>query len=100
MKLRKKLRTMGKALKMEREEHRSSFIVYVTLRLLVIAVMILQIFNRNFENVFLCVLTLLLLIVPSFLQVNLKIELPTGLEIILLILYLRGDSGRDTGILY
>ena len=71
MKLRKKLRTMGKALKMEREEHRSSFIVYVTLRLLVIAVMILQIFNRNFENVFLCVLTLLLLIVPSFLQVNL-----------------------------
>ena len=76
---------MGKALKMEREEHRSSFIVYVTLRLLVIAVMILQIFNRNFENVFLCVLTLLLLIVPSFLQVNLKIELPTGLEIILLI---------------
>lgn len=67
MKLRKKLRTMGKALKMEREEHRSSFIVYVTLRLLVIAVMILQIFNRNFENVFLCVLTLLLLIVPSFL---------------------------------
>ena len=85
MKLRKKLRTMGKALKMEREEHRSSFIVYVTLRLLVIAVMILQIFNRNFENVFLCVLTLLLLIVPSFLQVNLKIELPTGLEIILLI---------------
>ena len=46
--------------------------------------MILQIFNRNYENVFLCALTLLLLIVPSFLQVNLKIELPTGLEIILL----------------
>lgn len=85
MKLRKKLRTMGKALKMEREEHRSSFIVYVTLRLLCHCCNDSQIFNRNFENVFLCVLTLLLLIVPSFLQVNLKIELPTGLEIILLI---------------
>ena len=56
----------------------------MVLRALVILVMILQIFNRNYENVFLCALTLLLLIVPSFLQVNLKIELPTGLEIILL----------------
>lgn len=77
-------RTMGKALSMEIREHRSSFLVYVVLRALVILVMILQIFNRNYENVFLCALTLLLLIVPSFLQVNLKIELPTGLEIILL----------------
>ena len=34
---------------------------------------------------FLCILTLALLIVPSFIQVNLKIELPTGLEIILLL---------------
>lgn len=77
-------RTMGKALSMEIREHRSSFLVYVVLRALVILVMILQIFNRNYENVFLCALTLLLLIVPGFLQVNLKIELPTGLEIILL----------------
>ena len=75
---------MGKALKMELREHKSSFLVYVILRALVICVMILQIFNRNFENVFLCILTLILLIVPSFIQVNLKIEFPTGLEIILL----------------
>ena len=76
---------MGKALHMEIREHKSSFIVYVILRALVIVMMILQIFNRNFENVFLCALTLALLIVPSFIQVNLKIELPTGLEIILLL---------------
>lgn len=79
-----KWRAMGKALKMELREHKSSFLVYVILRALVIFVMILQIFNRNFENVFLCVLTLVLLVVPSFIQVNLKIEFPTGLEIILL----------------
>ena len=75
---------MAEAVAMEVREHKSSFLVYVTLRALVILVMILQVFNRNYENVFLCALTLLLLIVPSFLQVNLKIELPTGLEIILL----------------
>lgn len=81
----KKYQTMKKAIKMEIKEHRKSFLVYLTLRALVILVMILQIFNRNFENVFLCLLTLILLIVPSFLQVELKIELPTALEIIILL---------------
>lgn len=78
-------KAMKQALKMEIREHKSSFMVYVILRVLVIAVMILQIYNRNFENVFLCALTLVLLVVPSLIQVNLKIELPTGLEIILLL---------------
>lgn len=81
----KRLRIMGKALKMELREHKSSFMVYVTLRALVILMMVLQIFNRNFENVFLCALTLVLLVVSSLIQVNLKIELPTGLEIIILL---------------
>lgn len=85
MKLRKKLRTMSKAIDLELREHRSSFIVYVVLRALIILMMVLQVFNGNFENVFLCALSLLLLIVPSLIQVNLKIELPTGLEIMLLL---------------
>ncbi len=85
MKLRKKMRVMGRALHMELREHKSSFLVYVTLRLLVILMMILQIFNRNYENVFLCVLTLVLLLIPSLIQINLKIELPTALEITILV---------------
>lgn len=80
-----KIRQMCKAVSMELEEHRSSFIVFATLRILVILVMVLQIFNRNFENVFLCILTLFLLIVPSFVQVEFRIELPTTLEIIILL---------------
>ena len=76
---------MGRALHMELREHKSSFLVYVTLRLLVILMIILQIFNRNYENVFLCVLTLVLLLIPSLIQINLKIELPTALEITILV---------------
>lgn len=83
--LHSRFQRMNKALYMELREHRSSFAVYFTLRLLVIIVMILQFFNGNYENVFLCILTLLLLIIPSFIQVNMKIELPTTLEIILLL---------------
>ena len=70
---------------MELREHKSSFFVYAALRALVILCMILQIFNRNYENVFLCFLTLILLVMPSFIQVNFKIELPTTLEIIILL---------------
>lgn len=76
---------MWKALSMELREHKSSFAVFFVLRLLVIVMMILQIFNRNYENVFLCILTLLLLVMPSLVQVTMKIELPTTLEIIILV---------------
>lgn len=74
-----------KALNMEIQEHRSSFFVYVVLRAVVILCMVLQIFNQNYENVFLCALVLVLFMVPSILQMELKIELPTTLEIIILL---------------
>lgn len=74
-----------KALAMEIREHKSTFIVYSVLRLAVIAVGILQFFNGNYENVFLCILTLILLMVPSFIQLTFKVELPTTLEIIILL---------------
>ena len=71
-------------MKRELREHRSSFIAYNIFRALVIVIMIFTIFNRNFESSFLCLLTLILLTVPSLMQVALKIELPTVLEITLL----------------
>jgi len=53
--------------------------------LLVIVAMILQLYNRNYQNIFLCILTLLLFMVPGFVQVNFRVELPVGLEIIILL---------------
>ena len=73
------------ALKRELREHRSSFIIYTILRALVIGVLIFTVVTENYESAFLCLLTLVLLIVPSFLQVALRIELPTMLEITMLI---------------
>jgi magnesium-transporting ATPase (P-type) len=62
---------------------RSVTLVYILLRASVILVMLAQIFNRNFENVFLCVLTLFLFMVPSMLERKLDIALPNTLEIII-----------------
>ncbi|MDD2979429.1 MAG: hypothetical protein PHN80_05600 [Hespellia sp.] len=73
------------ALKRELREHKSSFWVYTILRVIVIVVMIRQFFLGNYEGFLLCILTLLLMLVPSLIQVQLKIELPTTLEIIVLL---------------
>ena len=79
------MRTMGRALHLELTEHRSTFLVYSVLRIAVIVTMVLQFLNRNYENVFLCLLTLLLLVLPGFLQMTFRIELPKVLEIIILV---------------
>ncbi len=59
--------------------------VYVVLRLMVITVMIAQFFNGNFENVFLCGLTLVLFLLPTIFEKQLQIDLPNALEIIILL---------------
>ena len=67
------------------QEKRSVTLVYLLLRTSVVLVMLAQIFNRNFENVFLCVLTLILFMMPTTLERKLDIELPNTLEIIILL---------------
>lgn len=56
-------KTMSRAVGMEIREHKSSFAVYVVL----------------------CILTLLLLLAPAFIQVQFRIELPSVLEVIVLV---------------
>lgn len=68
-----------------RESKKSSFIVYIILRILVIISMISQIFHQNWDNVFLCLFTLILFMIPYWLDKTLKITLPNVLEIIILL---------------
>ena len=73
-----------KAMEKELREHRSSFIVFYTLRLLVLVARVRQIFLHNYEGAFFGILTIVLLYIPSWLQVKLRIELPPPLEITIL----------------
>lgn len=61
------------------------YAVYFVLRLSVVGMLAAQFFNRNYENVLLCVLTLALFMLPSALQRHLRIDLPDTLEIIILL---------------
>ncbi len=69
----------------ELKRKRSVTAVYLVLRLLVIATMVAQFFNRNFENVFLCALTLVLFLLPTIFERRLRIDLPDTLEIIIML---------------
>ena len=59
--------------------------LYILLRVSVVMVLIAQVLNGNFENVMLCVLTLILFTLPSLIERRLKIDLPDTLEIIILL---------------
>lgn len=68
--------------KNSKKRKRINLIVYLTLRGLVIISLIAQAFRGNWNNVFLCVLTLILFTLPTFLSKKLNITLPTTLEIV------------------
>ena len=72
------------AMARELREHRNSFIVFYVLRVLVLVSLVRQIMLRNYEGAFFCILTIVLLYVPSWIQVKLHIELPPALEITIL----------------
>lgn len=59
-------------------------LVYVLLRLLVILTLVAQLFNRNYENVYICILTLILFTVPNFVERRLHVEIPDVMEGIIL----------------
>ena len=77
-------RSFRQAMAMELREHRSSFIVFSVLRILVLVTLVRQIMLASYESAFFCGLALLLLYVPSWVQVKLRIELPPALEITIL----------------
>ena len=71
-----------KAIKMTyRENKRSSLVIYLILRFLVIICMILQILRGDLNNALLCLLSLILLFAPLFIQDKFEITLPNDLEI-------------------
>jgi len=67
------------------ENKKLVYTVYFVLRLSVVGMLVAQFFNRNYENVLLCVLTLVLFMLPSAFERRLHIDLPDTLEVIILL---------------
>lgn len=61
------------------------FTVYLVLRLIVAAILVSSILRGEYESAFICLLVLVLFMLPFFIQQNFGIELPSALEIIILL---------------
>lgn len=61
------------------------FTVYLVLRLIVAATLVSSILRGEYESAFICLLVLVLFLLPFFIQQNFGIELPSALEIIILL---------------
>lgn len=81
-------------------QERGVMLVYIFLRVSVVLVLVAQLFNRNFENVFLCVLVLFLFSLPSMLEKRLSIKLPDTLEIIILLFIYAAEILGEIGAYY
>ncbi len=79
-----KTKNKWKAFKAEIKAKPGLTCVYLFLRISIVGVMIAQIFNQDWMNVFLCALSLFLFLVPDFIEKKLEIDVPDTLEIIVL----------------
>ena len=76
---------MRRELREELKGKKTVVTIYIILRVLVILTMVAQFLNGNFENVFLCILTLVLFTLPTVIERRVRIDLPDTLEIIILL---------------
>ena len=66
-------------------KNKTTLTVYLVLRGLVIFVLIRSLLRREYQSMFLCALSLVLMVLPSIISKKLKIVLPSTLEIIILL---------------
>ncbi len=81
----KKKRIIWTDLKAEIRQHKVTFAVYVFLRALVITAMVLSLLRSDYENLFVCTLSLILFLIPAFVERNFGLHLPSALEVIILL---------------
>ena len=82
------------------QKHKNKIIIYFVLRAIVIAVLVLSLLGGRYETAGICVLTLVLFLLPSFLERRLKIELPDTLEIIILLFIFAAEILGEIGAWY
>lgn len=68
----------------EMRQHKFKALVYIVLRVATVAVLVYSIIRGQWENTMTCMLTLLLLLIPSFIENQMKIDLPNAMEIIMI----------------
>lgn len=71
--------------KEEMRAHPCMTAVYFILRLIVLAMLVVNLLERDYESAFICVLSLFLFLLPAFVEKGLRIDIPTLMEVVILL---------------
>ena len=82
----------NKMKKKYQETSKKSIVVYLILRILVVASMIVQMILGNFQNAIMCVIVLILFTIPTIVSEKFKIGIPSLLESLIYIFILDRKS--------
>ncbi len=78
-----KINEYGRQLRNSYRENKAVFIFFTVLRAMVLITMIRSFFTGNYQNVMLCLLTLILFLVPAFVQDKMKLTIPPVFQAII-----------------
>ena len=84
----------------DQKKIKGTTIVYLVLRVLVIGILIRAIYFGRWDQVLYCALALFEFMIPSFVEKRLKIELPSALEVIVLLFIFAGEILGEIGEFY
>lgn len=76
------------------------FAVYLILRIVVLLTLVSSVIRGEYENAFVCLLVLVLFMLPLFIQQNFGIELPSTLEIIILLFIFASEILGELGCFF
>ncbi len=96
----KKKEPMHTRMRRQMQKHKRPMIIYFVLRAIVLAALILSAIRGRYENVAICFLTLVLFLLPAFVEKNFRIDLPDTLEIIILLFIFAAEILGEIGAWY
>lgn len=96
----KKLKISATVNFQEMKEHKVLTTVYIVLRVIIIGILVFSIINGKWENTMTCVLTLILFMIPSFIENKMKIDIPNVVEVIMLLFVFSANILGEMGSFY
>lgn len=92
---------IGKILNIEEmREHKVKAAVYIVIRTVLVALIVFSIINGKWENVMTCTLSFLLLMIPSFIENKMQIDLPNVMEVIMISFVFAANVMGELGSFY
>lgn len=82
------------------KSHKALFVIYLIMGVVTVGIMILSLIGRNYESAFTATLSLLLFLIPMFVEESLHIKLPMVLEIIAVLFVFCANILGEIGAFY